>query len=234
MNADSHHRSPCVYQPVHTWYGGLVDDKNDRRMNPEKRRLLLEIAAREFASSGYERTSLNRIIRECRMSKSSFYYYVESKESLFDLVVEELSKELLGALDIPEPKQFAANFWTNTADIFERLTALALERPLFADLGRLFHLPGAPTSPGSAAGSALLATRAWLDGVLAEGVTTGAVRDDLPLSLLREATVAVLTVFDDWTLRHRDDLDDTAAAALVRGQLAALRGLLAPGPTERS
>ncbi|WP_232285333.1 TetR/AcrR family transcriptional regulator [Saccharomonospora xinjiangensis] len=211
-----------------------MGNRADRHMNPEKRRLLLETAAREFATSGYERASLNRIIRECRMSKSSFYYYVESKESLFDLVVKELTGELLDVLAIPEPEQFAADFWTNTADIFGRLTTLARERPLFADLGRLFHLPRAPMSPGSAAGAALAATRAWLDRVLAEGVAAGAVRDDLPLSLLREATVAVLAVFDDWTLRHRGDLDNDAAAALVRGELAALRGLLAPGPEERS
>ncbi len=199
-------------------------------MNPERRRRLLATAAREFAESGYEGASLNRIIRECRMSKSSFYYYVDSKSHLFELVVRELLRELLDRLSVPDPREFAADFWPNTARVFERLTVLAREQPLFADVGRMFHLPGAPTDPGSAAGSALAAARSWLDRALAEGVAAGAVREDLPPSLLRDVTFAVLATFDEWTLRHQEDLDGEAMRALVRGELAALRRLLAPDP----
>jgi hypothetical protein len=76
-------------------------------MAPERRRLLLETAAREFARAGYERASLNRIIRSCGMSKSSFYYYLGSKEALFDAVVTEGGAALVAAMDVPDPDEFA-------------------------------------------------------------------------------------------------------------------------------
>jgi AcrR family transcriptional regulator len=60
---------------------------------PRRRETLLATAAREFAGAGYQRASLNRIIRSCRMSKSSFYHYFDSKEALLDAVVERIAEQ---------------------------------------------------------------------------------------------------------------------------------------------
>jgi AcrR family transcriptional regulator len=199
-------------------------------MAPERRRLLLETAAREFARAGYERASLNRIIRSLGMSKSSFYYYVGSKEALFDAVVTEGGAALVAALDVPDPGELAdGDFWGRIERLLDRLVAVSQQEPWLADLGRLFHLADAPGGQGTALGRALAAVDAWLERALDAGRASHAVRDDLPTSLQRQLTFTVLQAMDDWSLRHLDDLDRARRRRLAGAQLDAIRRLLAPG-----
>src|SRR5579875_314420 len=58
------------------------------KMPQEKRERLLLIAAQEFAAHGYEGASLNRILEEAQLGKSSAYYYFEDKADLFCTVVD--------------------------------------------------------------------------------------------------------------------------------------------------
>jgi AcrR family transcriptional regulator len=199
-------------------------------MAPERRRLLLETAVREFARAGYERASLNRIIRSCGMSKSSFYYYLGSKEALFDAVVTEVGAALVAALDVPDPAEFAdGDFWGRIERLLDRLVAVSQREPRFTDLGRLFHLADAPGGQDTALGRAWAAVDGWLERALAAGRASHAVRDDLPTSLQRQLTFAVLRAMDDWSLRHLDDLDPAGRRRLAGAQLDAVRRLLAPG-----
>ena len=64
-----------------------MEDRRVGVMAPDRWDRLLRAAADEFAQAGYEQASLNRIIRACGMSKSSFYHYVDSKEQLFERVL---------------------------------------------------------------------------------------------------------------------------------------------------
>ncbi|NIJ12471.1 AcrR family transcriptional regulator [Saccharomonospora amisosensis] len=194
----------------------------------QKRDRLLRTAAREFASVGYERASLNRIIRACGMSKSSFYHYLDSKQQLFELVVEELSDSLLRQLGVPDPQEFADDFWRNARRLLTRLADIAEREPLFTDVGRMFYLPKAPTGKGTAVDGAVAAAERWLDRALEAGRGNGAVRDDLPLDLQRHLAFAVLRAFDEWTLRHLADLDSAESERLMLAQFGTLRRLLAP------
>lgn len=198
-------------------------------MPPERRRLLVETAAREFAAAGYEQASLNRIIRSCGLSKSSFYHYVRSKQDLFELVVTDIGRELVAAVTPPAPAELAGpDFWAQVGRLLDRLVLASRERR-FTDLGRLCYLPGAPADADSAPARALAAAEAWLHEALAVGRACGAVRDDLPPALQSLLTVAVLRTFDEWTLHHHDELDPAERERIPHAELDALRRLLAPG-----
>jgi hypothetical protein len=49
-----------------------LQDRQVGVMAPDRWDRLLRAAAQEFAQAGYEHASLNRVIRACGMSKSSF------------------------------------------------------------------------------------------------------------------------------------------------------------------
>jgi len=98
----------------------------------------------------------------------------------------------------------------------------------FTDLGRLFYLADAPSGEGSALGRALAGVDEWLEQALAAGRASRAVRDDLPTSLQRQLTFAVLRAMDDWSLQHMEDLDTQQRLRLVEAQLGTIRRLLAP------
>lgn len=196
---------------------------------PQRRRLLLETAAQEFARSGYERASLNRIIRACGMSKSSFYHYFEAKDALFDAVVTEVGGALVRTINVPDPQELAGpDFWGRIAGIADQLMLLSQSEEWFNDLGRLFYLPDAPTGEGRSLDRARAQVDAWLDRALAAGRLSGAVRDDLPPSLQAQLALAVLQAMDEWSVRHLHEMDAQQRSRLTNTQLDALRRLLAP------
>lgn len=204
------------------------------RMPPERRRLLVDVAAREFASTGYERASLNQIIRNCGLSKSSFYHVIASKRELFDLVVRDLSKGLVETIDIPQPREFSGpQFWVRIEQLFDELLDASQGDEVFLALGRMFYLSDTSDHGEGAVAEALGSIDAWLRDVLSAGRESGAVRNDLPVTLQGELLFAVLRAFDEWTVTRSAGLEPDELSRLVGAQLATIRRILEPtgGPS---
>ncbi|MGH2366893.1 MAG: TetR/AcrR family transcriptional regulator [Chloroflexota bacterium] len=193
---------------------------------PQRRRLLLETAAAEFARAGYERASLNAVIRACGMSKSSFYHHFGAKARLFDTVISEFGSELLRRLDPPAPEVLRGpHFWARIEALVGRLERLGQE-PWTLDLGRLFYLPDAPAGSEGSLARAEAAIQGWLVRTLVVGRECGQVRGDLPASLQADLAMAVLRAMDRWALRHAADADSGTREQILAAQMAALRRLL--------
>ncbi len=60
-----------------------------RRSREETRQKLLESALQVFARNGYERATVDEIVREAGFSKGAFYVHFETKEDLFWEMLEE-------------------------------------------------------------------------------------------------------------------------------------------------
>lgn len=196
-------------------------------MPTERRRRLVRIAAAEFAAAGYAQASLNKIIRTCGMSKSSFYHVFTAKQDLFDLVVSDLVVELGTTIDFPAPEDFGGErFWATAGHLWEAMMASADDDALLA-LGRMFHLSNTPEAARGTVIETVHAVRTWLADVLERGRAAGQVRDDLPLSLQVELVFAILQAFDAWTLA-RTDLSPAEVTDLVAAQWATLRRTLEP------
>lgn len=199
----------------------------------ERRRTLVEHAAAEFARAGYEQASLNRILRAQGMSKSSFYHYFASKEALFNAVVTDLGAALVQALELPRTAAMAdGDFWERVHALAERLARLARDEPAFGLFAELFYLPDAPAAPGGPLATIRAAVDDWIDGALAIGRESGAIGDDLPLTLQRHLCKAVLWAMDEWTVEHFDVLTPRELQRLPAAQTGALRRLLG-APTSR-
>lgn len=55
-----------------------------------RKREFIETAIKIFKNKGYEKASINDILKEMNITKGAFYYYFKSKEVLLDEVVNEL------------------------------------------------------------------------------------------------------------------------------------------------
>lgn len=198
-------------------------------MPAERRRLLVTTAAAEFAASGYEHASLNRIIRRCSMSKSSFYHVIDSKQALFNLVVTDLMGSIRESADIPEPASFAGGrFWGEARALFESLAAAVAQRETFLALGRMFYLSGTPDDARGAINTALIGIEDWVGAVLEVGRDGGTVRVDIPASLQRQLVFAVLRTLDEWTVTEPGVLPTSDYGRLLEAQLGIIRRLLQP------
>lgn len=216
-----------------------MTDENDTaagdaaRLTPERRVALTEATVAEFMRSGYEAASLNRIIRDAGMSKSSFYHFVGSKSELFDAVVRMLIADVRAQWTPPAPSEFGARaFWRRVDALLEDFAAAAAA-PALQHLARIFYLPadGVPAAAGvsgGARGELLDAVRSWVQAVLSAGRESGQVRDDIPLELQADVTFAVLRAIDEWVVaEHAADADGRAAVA-ASAPASLLHRLLAP------
>ena len=83
----------------------------ERRLTPrgrERRRQLLEYAAKRFAESGYHPTSVADIVGGLGVGKGVFYWYFDSKEQLFLELLREAQTDLRrtqrdAIVDAPDP-----------------------------------------------------------------------------------------------------------------------------------
>lgn len=68
-------------------------------MNKTKRKLF-ETAIKLFAEKGFENTGIEEITAVAGFAKGSLYYHFETKEDLFDLLLEEGAKLLSNSIEI--------------------------------------------------------------------------------------------------------------------------------------
>lgn len=197
------------------------------RTPDERRALLVREAAREFARSGYEQASLNRIVRACGMSKSSFYHLVASKAALFDLVIDTLREGIGRRVTIPPPEAFATDFWLTARDLLHEILEASTSEPSLAALGRLVYLDGLPSEPQGAVQSFFADLQTWLGQVLLVGRSSGAVREDLPADLQLRLIVATLRALDEWSVAQLDQRSAGELRELGDAQLALVQRMLA-------
>ena len=203
--------------------------ESQRGLTAERRAALTEATVAEFARAGYEAASLNRIIRDAGMSKSSFYHFVGSKRELFDEVVRMLIADVAEQWTPPAPEEFGARaFWRRVDELLAQFAALAA-LPAMQHLGQIFYLSGdAADDADSARAELLAAVHGWVRAVLQVGRDAGQVRDDLPLELQSDVTFAVLRAIDEWAVAQLGGTDASANAAVAASAPASvLRRLLA-------
>lgn len=219
----------CAYRAIqNVAILGVVTLDRAAKMPHERRRELVQAAANEFATAGYEWASLNRIIQICGLSKSSFYHFIDSKKDLFDLVIHDLTADVAEHAIIADPAEFAGDhFWETAHQVFERLVAASAESEAFAALGRMFYLSGGSSDPEGAVSETLSAIQSWLANVLAVGRAAGQVRDDLPIDLQLRVVFAVLRALDEWTVSNLASLSRGEMSQLTDAQFATVKRVLA-------
>jgi AcrR family transcriptional regulator len=161
-----------------------------RRDRGETRQKLLDSALAVFARNGYERATVDEIVREAGFSKGAFYVHFESKEDLFwemlqeriekqqerfraaidtDSTVEENEKRILGVV-------FDSHDDPLAPAVFLEFAAHGMRNPKVAE--RLSEMYGR--------------WHAFVLETLTGGREMGLVRDDVDLSLLASAIMAIM------------------------------------------
>ena len=78
-----------------------------KRRREETRQRLMEAALNVFAQRGYERATVDEVVKEAGFSKGAFYVHFESKEDLFWAMLDEriaaMQEAFRRALDVEAP-----------------------------------------------------------------------------------------------------------------------------------
>jgi AcrR family transcriptional regulator len=166
------------------------------RLDPAKRRQLLDAAAAEFAEKGYEASSLNGILAQAGLGKSSYYYYFADKEDLYATVLEDFLARMEAEFPPPSPPALDAESFWPALEAWSNASARAMLRypnvvALARHLQRIWRSP--PPRFQALVGRYLAMTR----GLLEAGRRLGCVRVDVDLDLLISVVSAADQAVDE-------------------------------------
>lgn len=65
----------------------------------DKKKKLIEAAKQEFSSVPFYEASINRIIEKAGISRGSFYMYFESKDDIFEYILQSYKEEIKNIID---------------------------------------------------------------------------------------------------------------------------------------
>ncbi len=203
------------------------------RMPAEKRERLLMVAAREFGLHGYEGASLNRILDEAGVGKSSAYYYFEDKADLFGAVVE-YSVERLGLAASAEDIQSltAENFWTAFAQAHDQPLLHVREHPWLFAAARAAERLTPESREREPLASLASHMMSGIATIVLRGQELGLIRADLPTDLLVAWFRAIDGASDDWLVAQltqpNPQIDQVTIEYVARQTIAAIRRALTP------
>lgn len=178
----------------------------DRRVaageDPAKRRQILDGARRAFVGLGFDAASMNDVVREAGVSKSTLYVYFRSKEELFRALIECERDAYLAEVealltDPGDPVDTLKRYGRRLARLVMSPEAMHAKRTVIAVAARMPELGREFYRHGPQRGLGLLT--AYLEKACAAGTLA---IDDVPLAaaqFVELATAGVLRrrFFDD-------------------------------------
>jgi len=170
----------------------------------QRKQVILEAAATEFAERGFDSASYNRIIQTSGVSKGAMYYYFDDKRDLYLTVLRAAEQRATDAIGPLGDFDDANSFWDALGALYRRVTVFFAAEPLAAGLIKTAYSGGPVADAAYREFIERMSKR--FEQVLARGVGVGAVRSDLPLDLLLEVSLATGEAMDRWALTHLDRL----------------------------
>ena len=180
--------------------------KRFENIDPERKKKILDEARLEFIRNGYDRASLNTIIREAGISKGSLYYYFEDKIDLYITVLKYETGQILNKIGGIGTGEFTDDFWEDIENYYKYLIRFFSENP---DFLRLTH--------GISRFSAIVYNNESFKElydfglnkmieILKRGCDLGKVRSDIPIELLANILIKVDETLDFWMLEKWEKL----------------------------
>jgi AcrR family transcriptional regulator len=164
----------------------------------DKRERILLAAGKAFAKRGYDGATINHILGQADISTGAAYYYFDNKADLF-LTALTFHVDLLLAsgrpeLEAPTPEAFWIEFFDAVGESMGRANevhrTVAALRAAWKNSPELSAIPDIAEQFGR--------NEALLRGYFRRGREVGAIRTDLPDTLLLRCALALDEAFDDW------------------------------------
>ena len=200
-------------------------------LDPTTRQKLVDAAVREFSEHGFHAASLNRILDGVSISKGQFYYHFRSKAALLRALFADLLVDLRGNIGSLGPRpRTPQEFWAQLEDGYRSVVDYFVQRPAQAGLALLLsQVYDQPEFVRDLADIRAESERFLLTKV-EEGQRLGAVRADVPASLIVAASGAVLEATDVWMAREFADSSPEDLLQTCQKVFALIQRMAAPDP----
>ncbi len=174
-------------------------------LEPEKRKAIIDAAAREIATHGYDGASLNAILVSAGLSKGAFYYYFDDKADLFVTVMAEIEREMMEGLRDFQPPT-GDGFWSMLHRKLDFVMAEVDARPWLLTIGSVVFRLSDDAKKHPALATLADRFQGQMEAFIAAGQAVGAIRDDVPQSALLALLTAMDRAMSEWLADHHGAL----------------------------
>ncbi len=199
------------------------------KLAADKRALLFQVARAEFSANGFKQASLNRIISQVGMSKSSFYHYFSNKADLFQQTLEVALRPIIAARHAIDLEALTVEtLWPTVIKVAGDLTQQVNASPEIVSVGRMFHRCLENPEERELTQGIIHEITAWTVQLIQRGQTLGMFRKDLPETMLIDILMAMGMSMDRWMLANWDEYSDADRVNLSQKSFGLFVRLLAP------
>ncbi|WP_338131388.1 TetR/AcrR family transcriptional regulator [Cohnella rhizosphaerae] len=152
-------------------------DLTTDRKSTDRRKQVLETAARSFAAFGYKATTMDQVAKAAGVGKGTIYTFFANKEELFEQIVRELIAELKAVAE--RTLDPALPFADNLLRILQQVLAYRDRHGLVVKLSQEVREFGTPMANGGleAIERSIIA---YIAGHVGEAIAKGEVRQSDP------------------------------------------------------
>lgn len=169
----------------------VLKEPPKRRRREETRERLLEAATGVFARQGFDRSTVDEVVREAGFSKGAFYVHFESKEDLFWAMLKERIDRQHEAFN--EAIDFAKPVSDNVRTILHAVFDLVEDDPFWASLFMEFGAHAARNEKVRERLAALYdGWRELLVQMLTAGRDAGRIRNDIDIAFTTTVMIAAV------------------------------------------
>ncbi len=199
------------------------------RLTDDKRRLLFRVSSAEFAANGFKQASLNRIVSELGMSKSSFYHYFENKSDLFQKTLEHVMMPFFASYQTIDLEALTAEtLWPAIMQYAGDMMQIVNQSPDMITAGRMFYRIMENPEERALTQDIVGEFTNWILRLIRRGQALGVFRNDLPDSLLIDMIMALGMSMDRWMLSHWEELSDSEKEEISVRSFELFQRLLEP------
>jgi len=196
----------------------------------DTRSRILETAAEEFASRGFEGVSLNQLIERLGMSKGSFYYYFDDKADLFTTVADLAWAIVLPVEQLDLETVNADTYWPSLEALMQEARSRIRANPWLVGFTRLMYDTPEIAGVRESLAEKFDEARQWQAELIRRGQALGAVRDDLPVELLQALLVGADEAGDRWFVSNWENLEKKEIERLFQEVFAIFKRMLEAPP----
>jgi AcrR family transcriptional regulator len=197
------------------------------KLDPEKKRSIIEAASEAFARDGLGGASLNQILAEAGISKGSFYYYFDDKLDLYLTVLDGAFSHFEALFETHAAPELleAATFWVAIEKTYLDVMHFAQSNPAFLGVIKTFFELSPEEIARPEVEMMMGRGRELLGRYLERGQVLRVIRRDLPMTLLSELALRVDTVMGRWLFEQWDG-HDASLVSLVATSIEMFRRVL--------
>jgi len=193
------------------------------KLDEEKKNKILGTALEEFASNGFDGSSINRISKMAGLSAGNLYYYFENKEDLYLTVVDYVFNTFKKSDDRAE-----FSFWDEVEQLVRNRVAISRENKVVSRfLNRFFEYADNHNGSG--------VERITIEKVQNEfriifdkGIECGEIRNDLDSEYLFNLHLGLVLTTNRWILKNIDQWDDETAEKFITESIGFIKSAMQP------